>query len=98
MDLGFAAHFAYLIHPPMQNLTFPSGATPSALPTTIPLAIASSSVRPLEGDDWLHEVKYDGHRILAVLDGRDGLKLMARGPGFTMTAIWASRSASSGYR
>jgi hypothetical protein len=43
----------------MQNLTLPSGATPSALPTTIRLAIASSSVRPPEGDDWLHEVKYE---------------------------------------
>ena len=37
----------------MQNFTLPSGATPSALPTTIRLAIASSSVRPPEGDDWL---------------------------------------------
>jgi bifunctional non-homologous end joining protein LigD len=62
----------------MQNLTFPSGATPSALPTTIRLAIASSSARPPEGDDWLHEVKYDGHRIVAVLDGRGGLKLISR--------------------
>jgi bifunctional non-homologous end joining protein LigD len=62
----------------MQNLTLPSGATPSALPTTIRLAIASSSVRPPEGYDWLHEVKYDGHRIVAVLDSRGGLKLISR--------------------
>ena len=62
----------------MQNLTFPSGATPSALPTTIRLAIASSSARPPEGNHWLHEVKYDGHRIVAVLDGRGGLKLISR--------------------
>jgi len=49
----------------MQNLTFPSGATPSALPTTIRLAIASSSARPPEGDDWLHEGRFEADRSAA---------------------------------
>jgi hypothetical protein len=50
----------------MQNLVFPSSAAPSALPTTIRFAVASASVRPPEGDYWLHEIKYDVHRIVAV--------------------------------
>src|SRR5215467_14385733 len=63
---------------PMQNFALPHAAAPSTLPTTIRLAVASSSARPPEGDDWLHEIKYDGHRIVAVLDQCDGLKLISR--------------------
>src|SRR5215469_6879884 len=30
-----------------------------------------------DGDDWLHEIKYDGYRMMARLD-RDAVKLMTR--------------------
>src|SRR5262249_61424280 len=54
------------------NLTFPSGATPSALPTTIRLAIVSSSDRWSEGNEWLHEVKYAGHNCRSRRRSRRG--------------------------
>src|SRR5215831_18416574 len=72
---------------PMPNFALPHAAAPSALPTTIRLAVASSSVRPPEGDDWLHEIKYDGHRIVAVLDGRGGLRLITRN-GYDRTPLF----------
>jgi bifunctional non-homologous end joining protein LigD len=71
----------------MQNLALPSGAAPSPLPGRIRLAIASPSIRPPEGDDWLHEIKHDGHRIVAVLDGRSGLKLITRN-GYDRTPLF----------
>src|SRR5215467_14477865 len=74
---------------PMQNFALPHAAAPSTLPTTIRLAVASSSGRPLEGDDWLHEIKYDGHRIVAVLDGRGALKLITRN-GYDPTPVFRS--------
>jgi len=71
----------------MPNFAISHTAAPSALPTTIRLAIASSSARPPEGDDWLHEIKYDGHRIVAVLDGRGGLRLITRN-GYDRTPLF----------
>jgi bifunctional non-homologous end joining protein LigD len=62
----------------LPNFAFPHAAAPSALPATIRLAVASSSARPPEGDGWLHEVKYDGYRIAAAVDGRGGLRLITR--------------------
>jgi len=33
------------------------------------------------GEGWLHEIKHDGHRLAAILDGRGGLKLIS-GKGY----------------
>ena len=41
------------------------GAVRGPLPRTQPLALAMVVETPPEGDDWLHEIKHDGYRILA---------------------------------
>jgi bifunctional non-homologous end joining protein LigD len=41
-----------------------------------------------EGDDWLHEVKYDGYRLRLERDG-DRVRLITRG-GYNSTAIRGS--------
>ncbi len=46
-------------------------------PADAPLELATLVKEPPEGEDWIHEVKYDGYRIKAVLnDGR--LRLLTR--------------------
>jgi ATP-dependent DNA ligase len=38
---------------------------------------------------WLHEIKHDGHRLVAILDGHGGLKLISRG-GHDRTPLFGS--------
>lgn len=38
---------------------------PAPVPDTVPLALATLVESPPEGDDWIHEIKYDGYRIAA---------------------------------
>jgi len=72
----------------MQDLPLPS-AVPSELPARIRLAVVSPSVQPPEGAGWLHEIKHDGHRLVAILDGRGGLKLISR-KGYDRTLLFHS--------
>ena len=44
------------------------GARRGPLPRTQPLALAMVVEAPPAGDEWLHEIKHDGYRILARLD------------------------------
>ena len=51
------------------------------------MSLATLVDEPPEGDDWVHEIKYDGYRILARLDDggvrlftRNGLDWTARFP------------------
>jgi len=44
------------------------GARAAALPPFVPPQLATLVKRPPGGDAWLHEMKYDGYRILARLD------------------------------
>src|SRR5262245_4942058 len=44
------------------------GAVRGVMPRTQPLALAMVVEAPPEGDDWLHEIKHDGYRIVARLD------------------------------
>ena len=46
----------------------PRGAIRGPLPRTQPLALALVVETPPAGDEWLHEIKYDGYRILARID------------------------------
>ena len=71
----------------MQNLRFPSTAVPSVLPARIRLAVVSPSARPPGGEDWFREIKHDGRRLAAILDGRGGLKLISRG-GYDRTSLF----------
>jgi bifunctional non-homologous end joining protein LigD len=43
------------------------------------------SADPPSGKGWLHEVKHDGHRVVAISDGAGGLKLLSRN-GYDVTA------------
>src|SRR5713226_4492966 len=56
--------------------TLPTGFVAPCLPTAAP--------RPPTGDQWLHEIKHDGFRIIARKDGKR-VKLYSR-PGNDMTA------------
>src|SRR4029453_10159983 len=38
------------------------------LPLSLEPALARMTVRPPKGDQWLHEIKFDGYRILAWLE------------------------------
>lgn len=55
------------------------------IPDTVPLSLATLVEEPPEGDEWLHEIKYDGYRIAARVDdgkvrlfSRNGLDWTAR--------------------
>jgi len=45
--------------------TRPPGARKRAMPDTITPQLATLVDTPPEGEEWLHEIKYDGYRILA---------------------------------
>jgi bifunctional non-homologous end joining protein LigD len=49
--------------------------------------VVSPSARPPAGDDWLHEIKHDGHRLAAIFDGDGGLKLISR-RGYDRTPLF----------
>jgi bifunctional non-homologous end joining protein LigD len=71
----------------MNNIRFPSNAVPAGIPARIRLPVVSPSARPPEGEGWLHEIKHDGHRLVAILDGRGGLKLISR-RGYDRTPLF----------
>ncbi len=48
-----------------------------ALPSIVPLSLATLVEEPPEGDEWVHEIKYDGYRIAARVDGGD-VRLFSR--------------------
>ena len=45
-----------------------AGALRGPLPQTQPLALAMVVEAPPDGDDWLHEIKHDGYRIVARIE------------------------------
>jgi bifunctional non-homologous end joining protein LigD len=45
------------------------GARPAPLPRFVPLQLATLVAAPPTGDAWLHEMKFDGYRILCRIDG-----------------------------
>lgn len=53
--------------------------------TTIDPQLASSAARPPPGDGWLHEVKWDGYRLLARIDDEGQVHLRSRN-GLNWTA------------
>jgi bifunctional non-homologous end joining protein LigD len=59
-------------------ISLPSAAVPASLPADVPLQIVSPCAQPPDGDGWLHEIKHDGHRLVAIVPGRGQLKLLSR--------------------
>ncbi|HZD45125.1 MAG TPA: non-homologous end-joining DNA ligase, partial [Acidobacteriaceae bacterium] len=51
------------------SIVIPKGAKAEPLPKFIPPQLASASERPPLGKDWLHELKLDGYRMQARLEG-----------------------------
>ena len=45
------------------------GAKPGPLPSFIEPQLASLAANPPAGDSWVHEIKFDGYRLLARIDG-----------------------------
>ena len=61
----------------MPTFPLPTGAIPADLPQRLRLQLASSASKPPDGEGWLHEVKYDGHRLAAIVAGGT-IKLLSR--------------------
>ena len=58
----------------MSTFPRPPAAIPADLPRDIRLQIVSTCPEIPDGDAWLHEIKHDGHRLLAIV-GPDSLQL-----------------------
>src|SRR5204862_1793412 len=71
----------------MPKFTLPPTAAPAALPASVRLQLVTSTAAPPDGDGWLHEIKHDGHRLLAVVGGLRHLTLISRN-GFDRTALF----------
>src|SRR5205823_7371864 len=67
--------------------TISTSAVRARLPEAIRLQIVSPTAAPPDGDGWLHEIKHDGHRLMAIVPGRDQLKLISRN-GFDRTPLF----------
>jgi bifunctional non-homologous end joining protein LigD len=64
------------------------GGRPGALPSFIEPQLASLATRPPAGTGWVHEIKFDGYRLLARID-RGHVKLKTR-KGLDWTAKFPS--------
>jgi bifunctional non-homologous end joining protein LigD len=53
------------------------GARPASLPASFRPQLATPAARPPEGEEWLHEIKFDGYRTIARLD-RGAVRLWTR--------------------
>ena len=56
--------------PTSRELRAVEGAAPGELPATAEPELATLVDTAPEGDDWVHEIKFDGYRLLARFDGR----------------------------
>ncbi len=59
------------------------GARPAPLPATFRPELATLVSKPPEGDNWLHEIKYDGYRILCVVSGKSARLISRNGNDWT---------------
>lgn len=53
------------------------GARPASMPTRLKPQLAVAASAPPEGDDWIHEAKFDGYRLLAFSRG-GSVRVMSR--------------------
>jgi bifunctional non-homologous end joining protein LigD len=55
-----------------------SAAVDSTLPSFVEPMLATSTVHPFDDAGWLFEIKFDGYRVQAVVDGAGSLRLWTR--------------------
>jgi bifunctional non-homologous end joining protein LigD len=53
----------------MPEFMLPAGAVPARTPREVRLQIVTAIAEPPEGSNWLHEIKHDGHRLVAIVAG-----------------------------
>ena len=59
------------------------GAKKGLLPVFVPPSLAAPCDRPPAGPKWIHEIKHDGYRIQARIDGREIALLTRKGLNWT---------------
>ncbi len=57
--------------------TRPGGARKRAMPDRLTPQLATLAAAPPDGEEWLHEIKYDGYRLLARIE-RGDIRLITR--------------------
>jgi bifunctional non-homologous end joining protein LigD len=60
-----------------------TGAKKAPLPKFVEPCLALLAESPPEGDNWLHEIKFDGYRLMAVIENRRVRLLTRRGLDWT---------------
>ena len=75
---------------PMPKIALPPAATPADLPGEVRFQIVSHCAEPPAGDGWRHEVKHDGHRLVAIVAGARPQPVSRN--GYNRTELFASRS------
>jgi bifunctional non-homologous end joining protein LigD len=85
---GVSAHPAPAVLSPTLDPGQLTKARPAPLPESFSPQLASLAAQPPEGDQWLHEIKFDGYRIVATINAgqvtlrsRNGKEWTARFPG-----------------
>jgi bifunctional non-homologous end joining protein LigD len=68
------------------------GAVRGAMPRTQPLALAMVVEAPPDGDDWLHEIKHDGYRIVARIEEGEVRLISRNGKDWTKEFPQVSRA------
>jgi bifunctional non-homologous end joining protein LigD len=60
-----------------------TNAVKARMPRELLPQLATATMRVPEGDDWLHELKFDGYRLLAFVEGDDVRLVTRRGHDWT---------------
>jgi bifunctional non-homologous end joining protein LigD len=84
--VGIRPILSYFRRVPMQKFQFPRAAIAAEIPRHVRLQIVTPSAEPPAGEGWLHEIKHDGHRLVAIVDG-ESLKLLSRN-GYDRAALF----------
>jgi bifunctional non-homologous end joining protein LigD len=68
-------------------ISLPTSAVPAGVPRDVRLQIVTACKRPPGGDSWLHEIKHDGHRLVAIIPSDGQLMLRSRN-GYDRTRLF----------